>query len=113
MVQSLSPALARRVALAAQGFGRPAPVAPGIRQLDALMNRLGLLQIDSVNVFERSHYLPAFSRLGGYDKAQLDRLTFAVGKHARYTEYWAHEASFVPLTSWPMFAWRMDDFRER
>ena len=113
MVQSLSPALARRVALAAQGFGRPAPAAPGIRQLDALITRLGLLQIDSVNVFERSHYLPAFSRLGAYDKAQLDRLTFAVGKQARYTEYWAHEASFVPLESRPLFAWRMDDFRER
>jgi uncharacterized protein YcaQ len=113
MVQSVSPALARRVALAAQGFGRPAPATAGIRQLDALITRLGLLQIDSVNVFERSHYLPAFSRLGDYDKAQLDRLTFTAGKQARYTEYWAHEASFVPLESRPLFAWRMDDFRAR
>jgi uncharacterized protein YcaQ len=77
MVQSVSPTLARRVALAAQGFGRRSTATPGIRQLDALVNRIELLQIDSVNVFERSHYLPAFSRLGRYDKAQLDRLTSA------------------------------------
>ncbi|TFC90980.1 MULTISPECIES: crosslink repair DNA glycosylase YcaQ family protein [Cryobacterium] len=111
MVQPISPALARRIALGAQGFGRPSPVTPGIRQLDALVNRLGLLQIDSVNVFERSHYLPAFSRLGGYDKAQLDRLTS--GREARFTEYWAHEASFLPIDTWPLFGWRMRDYRDR
>ncbi|TFC80505.1 winged helix-turn-helix domain-containing protein [Cryobacterium sp. TmT2-59] len=65
MLQTVSPALARRIALGAQGFGRRSGVTPGIRQLDALVNRLELLQIDSVNVFERSHYLPAFSRLAG------------------------------------------------
>src|SRR5680860_359611 len=92
MKQTVSAALARRIALAAQGFGRGSGATPGIRQLDALVNRLGLLQIDSVNVFERSHYMPAFSRLGSYDKAQLDRLTS--GSEARFTEYWAHEASF-------------------
>jgi uncharacterized protein YcaQ len=97
MVQTVSPALARRIALAAQGFGRRSAVTPGIRQLDALVNRLELLQIDSVNVFERSHYMPAFSRLGSYDKAQLDRLT--TGREARFTEYWAHEASFLPLAA--------------
>lgn len=110
MVNSVSPALARRIALAAQGFGRPREQPAGIRRLDALVKRLGLLQIDSVNVFERSHYLPAFSRLGGYDKAQLDRLTF---DPTRYTEYWAHEASFLPLTTRPLFQWRMQDFRDR
>ncbi|RNE63785.1 winged helix-turn-helix domain-containing protein [Cryobacterium tepidiphilum] len=110
MVNSVSPALARRIALAAQGFGR-SPAGPvGIRRLDALIRRLGLLQIDSVNVFERSHYLPAFSRLGVYDKSQLDRLT---DDPARYTEYWAHEASFLPLATRPLFEWRMRDFRER
>ncbi|HSP53147.1 MAG TPA: crosslink repair DNA glycosylase YcaQ family protein [Cryobacterium sp.] len=111
MVQTISPALARRIALGAQGFGRPSPVTPGIRQLDALVNRVGLLQIDSVNVFERSHYLPAFSRLGAYDKAQLDRLTS--GREARFTEYWAHEASFLPRDAWPLFDWRMQEFRDR
>lgn len=114
MTDTLSPALARRVALAAQGFGRaPARTparAPGIRQLDSLVNRLQLLQIDSVNVFERSHYLPVFSRLGAYDKAVLDRLTAA--KTGRYTEYWAHEASILPLDTWPLFRWRMQAYRD-
>jgi uncharacterized protein YcaQ len=111
MVQSVSPTLARRVALAAQGFGRRSAATPGIRQLDTLVNRIELLQIDSVNVFERSHYLPAFSRLGRYDKAQLDRLTS--GREARFTEYWAHEASFLPLDTWPLFGWRMQHYRDR
>ena len=112
MAQSLSPALARRVALAAQGFGsRPMNVTPGIRQLGAMVNRIGLLQIDSVNVFERSHYMPAFSRFGSYDKAQLDRLTS--GPTPRLTEYWAHEASYLPLEAWPLFRWRMQAYRER
>ncbi|TDW30815.1 winged helix-turn-helix domain-containing protein [Cryobacterium psychrophilum] len=110
MVQTVSAALARRVAVAAQGFGaRSTATTPGIRQLHALVNRLGLLQIDSVNVFERSHYLPAFSRLGHYDKAQLDRLT--TGPGARLTEYWAHEASYLPLDTWPLFRWRMEQYR--
>ena len=111
MVTTVSPALARRIALAAQGFGaRPGP-SVGIRQLTALVNRLELLQIDSVNVFERSHYMPAFSRLGPYDKTQLDRLT--TGREARFTEYWAHEASFLPVDVWPLFRWRMQQNRDR
>jgi uncharacterized protein YcaQ len=107
--QQLSPAQARRVALAAQGFGRPvdASVRPGARQLNSLVDRLGLLQIDSVNVFERSHYLPAFARLGSYDRATLDRLTFA--PRGRYVEYWAHEAAIVPVSTWPLFRFRMHD----
>ncbi|MDJ0350233.1 crosslink repair DNA glycosylase YcaQ family protein [Cryobacterium sp. PH29-G1] len=112
-VSPVSPQLARRIALAAQGFGaRPAPTSTvGIRQLSNLVNRLELLQIDSVNVFERSHYMPAFSRLGPYDKTQLDRLT--TGREARFTEYWAHEASFLPVDTWPLFRWRMQHFRDR
>jgi hypothetical protein len=110
MTQTLSPALARRIALAAQGFGRPSATPAGTRQLSALAHRLELLQIDSVNVFERSHYLPAFSRLGGYDKADLDRLTS--GRRARFTEYWAHEASYIPIDTWPLLRWRMHAYRE-
>jgi uncharacterized protein YcaQ len=110
MVQSLSPALARRVALAAQGFGGPSmAAAPGVRRLGALIDRLGLLQIDSVNVFERSHYLPVFARLGSYDKTLLDRVTYS----PRITEYWAHEASFIPVDTLPLLRWRQQDYRER
>jgi hypothetical protein len=111
VVQTISPALARRIALAAQGFGRTAAPAPGIRQLGALVERLGLLQIDSVNVFERSHYMPAFSRLGPYDKAQLDRLSG--GAKPRLTEYWVHEASLIPVDDWPLFRWRMQAYRDK
>lgn len=111
MPTPLSAALARRIALAAQGFGPRPTTAVGIRQLTALVNQVELLQIDSVNVFERSHYLPAFSRFGPYDKTQLDRLT--TGGEARFTEYWAHEASFIPFDMWPLFGWRMQQFRDR
>ena len=111
MVEQLSPALARRIALSAQGFGRPRPAVVGTRQLNALIDRLNLLQIDSVNVFERSHYLPAFARLGAYDRSLLDRLTFdARGPH---TEYWAHEAAFLRKEDWPLFRWRMEAYRRR
>ncbi|MGA0566600.1 winged helix-turn-helix domain-containing protein [Rathayibacter sp. KR2-224] len=108
---TLSPALARRIALAAQGFGRPRPAVAGTRQLNGLIDRLGLLQIDSVNVFERSHYLPVFARLGSYDKSLLDALTMA--PRASHTEYVAHEAAFVRREDRPLFRWRMDAMRAR
>jgi uncharacterized protein YcaQ len=115
MIQSVSPSQARRISLAAQGFGRAsrtsAGVRPGIRQLGTLIDRLGLLQLDSVNVYERSHYLPVFARLGPYDKNDLDRLTF--GSSGRYTEYWAHEAAVIPMQKRPLFQWRMDARRAR
>ncbi|MCK8609037.1 winged helix-turn-helix domain-containing protein [Agromyces sp. C10] len=109
MVDVVSPALARRIALAAQGFGRPIPAAPGTRALGGVVDRLGLLQIDSVNVFERSHYLPAFSRIGGYDRAALDRLAW--GRRGRLVEYWAHQAAFIPRELWPMFEFRREEYR--
>ncbi|MDQ1546526.1 MAG: uncharacterized protein QOH69_1430 [Actinomycetota bacterium] len=108
---TLSAAQARRIALAAQGFGRPKPAAVGIRQLNDALHRLGVLQLDSVNVFERSHYLPLFARLGAYDKADLDRLTFS--RKARYVEYWAHVAALIPLESWPLWRWKMREYRDK
>lgn len=111
MVQTISGAQARRITLAAQGFGRPHVANPGTRQLNLTIERLGLLQIDSVNVFERSHYLPLFARLGAYDKAALDKLTFA--RRAKYAETWAHVASIIPLESWPLWRWAMDQRRAR
>jgi uncharacterized protein YcaQ len=76
-----------------------------------VVNRLGLLQIDSVNVFERAHYMPLFSRLGNYPKGELDDLMG--GFHPTLIEYWAHEASIIPLTNWPLYRWRMDAYRDR
>jgi uncharacterized protein YcaQ len=73
---SLSLAQARRVALAAQGFGRPRPATADIRHLRRLLAHTKLLQIDSVNVLMRAHYLPGWSRLGANDRDRLDRSAF-------------------------------------
>ena len=111
MPENISAASARRISLAAQGFGIPRPAAVGTRQLNGLMQRLGTLQIDSVNVFERSHYLPVVARLGPYDKALLDRLTLR--PKAPYLEYWAHVATFIPRDDWPLWKWRMARMRNK
>lgn len=106
---SFSRAQARRIALAAQGFGGRVPQAVGARHLRALIDDLGAIQIDSVNVLVRSHYLPAFSRLGAYDRALLERVAY--GKPRRVFEYWGHEASFLPVEFFPLFRWRMERAR--
>ena len=108
---SLSAAEARRIALAAQGFARRRPAEAGTRQLNLALARMATLQIDSVNVFARSHYLPLFSRLGPYDSAALDRLLFA--QRSPYVEYWAHVAAFIPAADWSLFRFRMDDMRAK
>ena len=101
---------ARRIALAAQGFGgaRDGPV--NRRQLTRLVDQLGVIQIDSVNVVSRTHYLPAFSRLGAYPRAMLEDIAW--GAKRPLFEYWAHEASLLPLASQPLFRWRMTDALE-
>ena len=76
-----------------------------------VVNRLGLLQVDSVNVFERAHYMPLFSRLGNYKKSELEDLMG--GFHPTLIEYWAHEASIIPLEKWPLYRWRMDAYRDK
>src|SRR5690348_11777327 len=102
---------ARRIALAAQGFGDPRDgAAVGRRQLTKLVERLGVVQIDSVNVVSRTHYLPAFSRLGAYPRPLLEDIAWA--KKRPLFEYWAHEASLLPLASQPLFRWRMADAQE-
>src|SRR3954471_20126570 len=109
-VARLSAAQARRIALAAQGFAEPRPTgAITTRQLGGVLDRVVILQIDSVNVFSRAHYLPVFARLGPYPRAALDRLTGYVPqpKKPAMFEYWAHAASLVPVELQPLLRWRM------
>ena len=103
----LSLPTARRIALAAQGFGRPRPEQVSWRQLAGNLQRLALHQIDSVNVLTRAHYVPAFSRLGRYDRTLLDRAAWGAKRDRRLFEYWAHEASLVPIELHPLLRWRM------
>lgn len=104
---SLSLAQARRVALAAQGFLDPAPAGlPDRRLLRRALRRTGLLQIDSVNVLQRAHYVPLYSRLGAYSTDLLDRMAYE--RPRELFEYWAHEASLVPVSLHPALRWRME-----
>ncbi|CAB4614718.1 MAG: winged helix-turn-helix domain-containing protein [Actinobacteria bacterium] len=77
----------------------------------AVVDRLGLLQVDSVNVFERAHYMPLFSRLGKFDKNELE--SAMGGFHPQLIEYWAHEASIVRIENWPLYRWRMNVYRDK
>ncbi len=98
---------ARRIALGAQGFSKPRPGGNVTeRHFRSIVQRLGLIQLDSVNVAVRSHYMPFFARLGAYDRARLDRWLATEGEMA---EYWGHEASAMPLELIPYLRWRMED----
>jgi len=99
----LTLAQARRVAIAAQGLDRPRPTTVTMRHVSGTVERLGVLQIDSVNVLARAHLLPLFARLGPYDTALVER---AAGRAPRrIVEAWAHEASYVPVDTFPLVAW--------
>lgn len=102
---------ARRIALAAQGFlpGERRLKRHDRRHLDRIMERLKLLQIDSVNVLERSHYLPLFARFGDYRKSLIDEAVDGPPRKRGYFEYWAHEASILPHSAQPLLRWRMTE----
>lgn len=102
MTEQLSLDQARLLALAGQGLTKATKPATVLEAIDTM----GVLQIDSVNVFERAHYMPLYSRLGAYDKTELDNLHG--GKNPALLEYWAHEASFIRTEDYPLFNFRME-----
>lgn len=105
---SLRAAEARRLALGAQGYADRRPAgAVDRRHLARVLGRVALLQIDSVNVLVRSHYLPAFSRLGAYPPELLDRAAWGPRGRRTLFEYWGHEASLLPVELQPLLRWRM------
>lgn len=105
--QSLTLSQARRIALAAQGFGqRKHDGVSNWRRVRSAIDRMGLLQMDSISVTVRSHYLPAFSRVGPYDMDRLNEKSFHPRKRELF-EYWAHEASLLPMEMHPLLRWRM------
>jgi uncharacterized protein YcaQ len=104
----MSLAEARWLAISAQGLGRSRPAGPvGRRHVRSLFDRIGVLQLDAINVVERTQYLVPFSRLGPYDKRLLDGLC---GPGGELFEYWAHVASLVPMATQPLYRWRMQRY---
>ena len=109
--RTLTASQARRIALAAQGLADPRPTrAVSARAFRQLNERLGALQLDSVNVFVRTHYMPAFARLGPYDPALLEKAAW--GRRPSLFEYWGHVASLMPVETQPLFRWRMEHGRQ-
>ncbi len=103
--QTLSKSQARRITLASQGFLDPRHATPTMRTLTRTVARTGVLQIDSVNVLQRAHFMPLFSRMGPYDVGLLQRASST--RPRRLVEYWAHVAAYMPVDLWPFMKHRM------
>jgi uncharacterized protein len=110
-MQSLSTAQARRIALAAQGFLDRRHAVPTMRTFQRTLDRTGVLQVDSVNVLQRAHFMPLYSRMGPYDTGMLRRA--AEGRPRRVVEYWAHVQAYMPVDLWPVMQHRMADHRAK
>ncbi|MBD3945780.1 winged helix-turn-helix domain-containing protein [Nocardioides ganghwensis] len=103
---------ARRIALAAQGFTDRAHATPSLKTLDRTVARTGVLQVDSVNVLQRAHYMPLYSRMGPYDVDLLRRATTSTPRRERtLVEYWAHVQALMPVELWPLMRHRMEHYR--
>jgi uncharacterized protein YcaQ len=109
--EHLSRAQARRIALVAQGFRDPRHTVPTMGTFSRTLARTGVLQVDSVNVLQRAHYMPLFSRMGPYDVEMLRRASEKAPR--RMVEYWAHVAAYMPVELWPYMRHRMEGYRER
>lgn len=109
---TLSRAQARRIALAAQGFLDPPHTPPTMRTLARTVARTGVLQVDSVNVLQRAHYVPLYSRMGPYDVDLLHRAASGRSQR-RLVEYWAHVQALMPVEHWPAMHHRREAYRAR
>nr|WP_246322024.1 crosslink repair DNA glycosylase YcaQ family protein [Nocardioides panzhihuensis] len=96
--------------MAAQGFADKPHTTPTMRTFQRTLERTGVLQVDSVNVLQRAHYMPLYSRMGAYDTGLLHRASSG-RRDRRMVEYWAHVQAFMPVELWPHMQWRMDDYR--
>ncbi|MPZ00683.1 MAG: winged helix-turn-helix domain-containing protein [Actinophytocola sp.] len=115
-MRTISPAVARRIAVAAQGFGDTRPgTTPTRAHLNRVLNRVRVLQLDSVNVAVRAHYAPLFARLGHYPMDLVDDAAWRPNarRPRLLVEYWAHAACLLPVADWPLLRHRMADYQRR
>ena len=103
---------ARRIALAAQGFTDRPHATPTMATFDRTLARTGVLQVDSVNVLQRAHFMPLYSRMGPYDVDLLRRAQHGTPRRPRrLVEYWAHVQALMPVELWPLMRHRMEKYR--
>lgn len=112
MTESLTTLQARRIALAAQGFTARPHATPTMATLDRTLASTGVLQVDSVNVLQRAHFMPLYSRMGPYDVDLLRRAQHGTARRPRrLVEYWAHVQALMPVELWPLMRHRMESYR--